>query len=61
MAARNGHTECVDLLHPVSDPVVALQQLQQQHPDNYNLWGQLQQMVGAEIATAPGVKIQREM
>lgn len=65
-----GHTECVDLLYPISDPVVALQKMQQKHHDNYNLWGQLQQMVdaervrntlNAEVENATAIKVQRKM
>ena len=70
LAVEYGHTQCVELLYPVSDPISALKELQQDYPDDYTRWGQLQQMIDAErvqhtlnaqIATATGGKIQRKM
>jgi hypothetical protein len=69
-AAYNGHHECVEVLYPVSNPVVALQKLQHEHPDDYNVWGQLYEMVQAErvrntlsteVGTTHAVKVQRKM
>lgn len=70
VAVRHGHTQCVELLYPVSEPMVALQQLQLDYPNDYNTWGQLQQMVeaervrntlNAEVGTTTVVKAQRKM
>lgn len=69
-AVENGHTPCVDLLYPVSEPMVVMKKLQDKYPDDYTIWGQLQQMIeaervrntlNAEVKTTTGVKIQRKM
>lgn len=70
LAALNGHARCVELLYPVSDPIVALKQLQYDHPDHSINWGQLQEMIevervrntlNAEVGTTTAVKVQRKM
>lgn len=70
MAVENGHTQCIELLYPVSDPMVALTHLQMVHPDDYNAWGQLYEMIEAErvrhtlsteIGTSTLVKAQRKL
>ena len=70
LAAHNGYTECLELLYPVSDPVVALEILQKECPNDYSVWGKLEQMVevervqnmlNAEIGSTGVVKAQRKM
>jgi ankyrin repeat protein len=69
-AVENGHTQCVEFLYPVSEPMVALKHLQQNHPNDYNAWGQLYEMIEAERLNATlhseicgplGTKSQRKM
>lgn len=50
-AVYHGHSQCVELLYPISNPVVALQKLQKEHPNDYSVWGNLEQMIEAEWLT----------
>lgn len=68
-AVANAHQSCIDLLYPVSDPYVALHQLQEDYPNEVNLWGELErriaheqnQKLGAEIGKLMPAKVKRKI
>jgi len=45
LAVKKKNKICIDVLYDVSDPSAALYQLQQDHPDDVNLWGELEERV----------------
>lgn len=47
-AVANAHQLCIDLLYPVSDPHVALHQLQICHPNQPEIWGELERRITEE-------------
>lgn len=70
LAVYNGYSQCVELLYPTSDPVVALENLQKEHPNDYSVWGKLEQMIEAgrlntvlhkEVGATTAVKVHRKM
>ncbi len=70
LAATNGHTQCVELLYPVSDPIVALEKLQYEYPNEPKKWRYLEEMVesehvrnalNSEVGTTAAVKVQRKL
>lgn len=44
-AVANAHQSCIDLLYPVSDPHAALHQLQLCHPNQSEIWGELERRI----------------
>lgn len=47
-AVANAHQSCIDVLYPVSDPPVSLHQLQLRHPNQPEIWGELELRIARE-------------